>query len=175
MASSGQDGSKKSTAILSEIARRREERQVVDVEAERIKVVIVSLRGDLYAFRGENVKEILPILPVFPVPGTPEWLPGVINVRGQVESVLDLARFLRLPASNEGTFQRILIGEAGGVRSGIFVDSVVDVLDLPVADLGPPLGTLGKSVREFVSGAFPHRDALVSLLDLTRVFAGISG
>lgn len=175
MDSSTRDGERKSTLILREIARRREQRQVVDVEAERVKMVVVSLQGDLYAFRGEHVKEILPVLPVFPVPGTPEWLPGVINVRGQVESVVDLRRLMGLPTPDEGTSHRILVGEAGGVRSGVFVDSVIDVLDVPVAALGPPLETLKRSVRELVSSAFLHGDVLVTVLDLARVFGRISG
>lgn len=83
--------------ILQDIARRREQRQVVDVEAERVRIVIVSLHGELFAFRGEHVKEILSVLPVFPVPGTPEGFPGVINVRGQVEPVVDLMRWRGFP------------------------------------------------------------------------------
>lgn len=169
------DGPKTSTLILQEIARRRERQQVVDVQAESVKMVLVSVGGVLCAFRGENVKEILPLLPIYPVPGTPECLPGVINVRGQIESVVELTKLMGLPSPNESPFQRIVIGEAGGIRSGVLVESVVDVLDVPVGAVRPPLDTLAMSIRDLVSGSFQHGDTLVTLLDLSKVFGKIPG
>ncbi len=169
------DGPRTSAVLLQEIARRRERQQVVDVQVECVKMVLVSVGGVPCAFRGECVKEILPLLPIFPVPGTPECLLGVINVRGQIESVVELTKLMGLPSPNEGPSSRIVIGEAGGIRSGVLVESVVDVLDVPAGALRPPLETLSTSIRELVAGSFQHGETLVTLLDLSKVFGKIPG
>ena len=163
-----------SDRILEKIGRRRERETVVEVEEEKVKVVIFSLHNDLYAFSGESVKELLPPMAVYYVPGSPEFIPGVINVRGQIESVLNINRFLGLPDSAGVQTRRIALTEKDGIRSGILVDSVEDVADIPVSSIKPPLDTLSTSIKEFVSGEFVFQDRLIILLDIGRIFKKIT-
>jgi purine-binding chemotaxis protein CheW len=162
-----------SDLMLEKIRSRKAQEAVVDVEEETVKVVIFSLHGDLFAFSGESVKKLLPPLAVYYVPGSPDFIPGVINVRGQIESVLNINRFLGLPDAQNAGSSRIAVAEKDGFRSGILIDFVEDVADIPIGSIKPPLGTLSPSIKEFVTGEFFYRDHLVILLDIGRIFRKI--
>ncbi|MCK9364809.1 MAG: chemotaxis protein CheW [Syntrophales bacterium] len=167
-------GTNKSDLILDGIMRRKEKERIVDVEEKKVKVVIFSLHGDFYAFYGEHIKEILPLLTIYYVPGSPEFIPGVINVRGEIESVININRFLGLPDSENSPTSRIALTVTDGIRSGILVDSIEEVLDIPASLVNPPLDTLSKSIKEFVSGEFTHKGKLVTILDIGKIFGKIN-
>jgi purine-binding chemotaxis protein CheW len=160
----------KSTLILDELRRRETREKIVDVEEETIKMVIFALLEGTYAFNGREVKEILPLLPVYYVPGSPEFIPGVINIRGDIESVININRFLGLPDSVPSPKSRIAIVDMGGVRSGVIVDAVEDVIDIPASFVKPPLLTLNKTVREYVAGELMYQDRNVTILDMGKIF-----
>jgi purine-binding chemotaxis protein CheW len=164
----------KSDQILEEIMRRKEKERIVDVEESKIKVVIFSLQGGLYAFYGEHIKEILPLMTIYYVPGAAEYIPGVINVRGEIESVININRFLGIADTANAQSGRIALAAANGIRSGILVDAIEDVLDIPANAVKPPLDTLSKSLKEFVTGEFIHRERLITILDIGKIFARVA-
>lgn len=174
MAKDTADGKNKSDLILEEIMRRKEKERIVDVEEKKVKVVIFSLHGGFYAFYGEYIKEILPLMTIYYVPGSPEFIPGVINVRGEIESVININMFLGLPDSTNPPSSRIALAVTDGIRSGILVDSIEEVLDIPVSLVKPPLDTLSKSIKECVAGEFTHKDKLVTILDIGQIFGKIT-
>lgn len=156
--------------IVAELRRLKEQEKVVAVEEERHKVVIFTLHDGLYAFVGADVREILPALEVFPVPGAPKNIPGLVNNRGEIEAVIDLRGVLGLPGGARGAGSRIAIAEKAGVRSGMLVDSVLDVVDVPPSAIKPPLATLDAASREVVAGEMTYQGRSVVLLDVGRVF-----
>jgi purine-binding chemotaxis protein CheW len=160
--------------VLEEAKRRREKDRIVNVEADMTKVVIFTLAGGDYAFYGDEVKEILSHANIFYVPGTPGFISGVINVRGEIESVINLAAFLGLPDIVQTVNCRILIASGDEMRSGVLVESVEDVLDIPVNLIKPPLSTLSQSIRVFVTGEFVCGSKTVTLLSVKRIFEKIS-
>ncbi len=163
----------KSDIILEELKRRRGEERVVDVEEATVKLVIFSLLSDYYAFYGSDVKEILPLLDTYYVPGSPHFIVGVVNVRGDIESVISINTFLGLKDGSKTPQGRIILASGEGIRSGILVDSIVDVVDVPVSGISPPLPTLDKTGKELVAGEIHYRDRNVTLLDLARIFRKI--
>ncbi len=84
----------KSDQILEHVKRLQRAREVVDVDTELVKVVVFTSGIHRFALYGSTVREILPPTPVAWVPGLPPHLPGLINVRGDIESVLDLRSLL---------------------------------------------------------------------------------
>lgn len=173
MADNASDGSK-SDLILEELRRRKEKARTIDVEEKKVKVVLFSLHDGLYALYGEHIKEILPLMTIYYVPGSPDFIPGVINNRGEIESVVSINKFLGLPDSKNGQNRRIALAEKDEIRSGILVDSIEEVLDIPVNSITPPLDTLSQSLKEFVAGEFIHRDAHVTILDVGKIFARLT-
>lgn len=169
---------------LDQVLIRRSDasQEIVDVDESSIKLVIFELGGEWFAFPGEAIREILPPVDIFFVPGCPSSLEGVINVRGDIESVIRLAELLGKPAAEPSATSSILRGIGGkpggkpggeiggGMHSGIRVDRVVDVLDVVQSAIQPPPTTLPEPMRRIVSGLMRHQDKPVAILDLNRIF-----
>jgi purine-binding chemotaxis protein CheW len=151
--------------------RREADRDIVNVDEPTVKLVIFALGEDWFAFHGERIREILSQADVFFVPGSPPSLEGVINVRGDIESVIRLDDMLHLPADAGRAAASILLATGAGMRSGIRVDRVVDVVDLPRSTIQPPPTTLPEHLQSVVLGALRFLDRPVALLDLEKMFA----
>lgn len=163
----------KSDALRDEIRKRQQHgREVVNVEVERMKVVVVVCGDGRYAFHGADIREILPHCPVWWMPGLPAHLPGLINVRGDVESVVDLGHFLG--EKNRRSEPLVAMAARDDFQSGILIDAIIDVVDIPAGAVNPPLSTLVGAARELVVGEFDHGGTTVSLLDLGRLAAMVA-
>ncbi|HWP46417.1 MAG TPA: chemotaxis protein CheW [Candidatus Limnocylindrales bacterium] len=160
----------KSDFILAEVKKLKSQEKILDPEEEKVKLVIFTLAGDYYAFQGEEVKEILPVGKITYVPGSPEVILGILNVRGDIESVLDIHKLMELPSSKITPASRIIIAAKGDIRSGIQVDSVEDVVDIPKSSIQPPLATLHHSIREFAIGQTIYRDRTTVFLSVGKIF-----
>lgn len=154
--------------------RREASREVVNVDEATVKLVIFELHGEWFAFHGEKIREILSQVDVFFVPGCPSSLEGVINVRGDIESVISLNEFLQLPEAADTSMSSYLLGRGAGMSSGIRVDTVVDVVDIPLSNIHQPPGTLPEHLRASVSGILQFKEKPVTVLDLDRIFADYS-
>lgn len=150
--------------------RRAASTEIVNVDEPTVKLVIFELGGDWYAFPGDAIREILPPAEVYFVPGCPPSLEGVINVRGDIESVIRLAELLGKPMTDPASTSMILRGSGGGMRSGIRVDRVVDVLDVVQSSIQPPPAALPENMRRHVSGLTLHQGLPVAILDIARLF-----
>ncbi len=157
---------------LSEILerRRRANGGILDVEAPTVQMVVFALGSELFAFPGANVTEILPLSPIHFVPGCPPSLEGVINVRGDIVSVIRLSDLLGAERTAAGRRTAILIGQGGGMCSGLRVDRVEDVLDVVRDAVHVPPCTLPEKLRPLATGVFEHRGRMVLALDLEQLF-----
>ena len=155
--------------MLAEAGRRREEARIVEVEEARVKLVIFLLCSEYYAFSGKDIREILRFEKITYVPGSSQVILGIINVRGDIESVLNIHWLLGLPDLEPTARSRIVIATNGEIRSGILVDSVEDVTDIPVGSIQPPLATMEKSIKEFVVGVTDYRGRNVTVLGLENI------
>ncbi|MBU0483814.1 MAG: chemotaxis protein CheW [Proteobacteria bacterium] len=160
----------KSKRILRDIKKIRQEEAIIDVDVETEKFVIYSLAGDLFAFKGHYVKEILIPTEISYVPGSPDFLLGVINVRGDIESVAALEKILGLPTTKTSDKNRILLTEDREIRSGILVESIEDVIDVPVDAINPPLATMTGPMADFLQGEMEYRGKNVMVLDVPKLF-----
>ncbi|MDR3412827.1 MAG: chemotaxis protein CheW [Formivibrio sp.] len=157
---------------LDDILARKQQAvaAVVNVDEPITKLVFFSLGEQWYAFHGENISEVLASSEVYFLPGCPASLEGVINVRGDIESVIRLRPLLGLPDVKAAAGSRILLGQARAMRSGIRVDRVEEVLDVLESAIQPPPHTIPEHLRPIVLGIVSFRDHLVHLLDLERIF-----
>jgi len=152
-------------------SHRTARKEIVNVDEPAIKLVIFALGNDWFAFHGERIREILAHADVFFVPGCPASLEGVINVRGDIESVIRLNELLQVPSPQAGQTSEILLGQSVVMNSGIRVDRVVDVIDLPQSFIQPPPANLPDQMRPFVSGLLRFNKRPVTVLDLEQIFS----
>lgn len=140
-------------------------------EGNRVEeqVVIFSLNDQVYGINIESVLEIIRVESVTRVPGTPEFIEGVINIRGKVIPVMDLCKRFGMPPSGATATTRVIIVEAGGVTVGMVVDSVSEVLRFPTASIEPPPSMISGAGIEALRGIALVDGRLIILLDLGRV------
>ena len=150
--------------------RREVSGRTVDVDEKTVQLVIFTLQGEWLAFHGDKIREILPYGRVFFVPGCPDSLEGVINVRGDIISVIRLEMLLGHPGTAPSQHASILLGQGGGMQSGIRVDEVLDVREVPESAILAPPGTLPDHLRPLVLGIVTIRTRPVLVLDLGRLF-----
>lgn len=160
----------KSERLLRMIKKMRHDEAVIDVNVRTEKLVVFSLAGDLFAFAGQHVKEILVSQEIFFVPGSPAFLLGVMNVRGDIESVASLAIILGISPERVSSRNRILVAEANGIRSGILVEQVEDVVDVASDSIKAPLATINGAIAGYLTGETEYRGRSVLVLDLGKVF-----
>lgn len=96
-----------------------------NVSGELSTAVIFRSEGGLYAFGIETLTEILSVREVTPIPGLPDYILGVINLRGEVIPVLDLRRRLGFEDAEPTGREAFLVIECGGTAAAIRTDTVV--------------------------------------------------
>jgi purine-binding chemotaxis protein CheW len=133
------------------------------------------LENEVFATDVENVLEILKVKSITKVPKSPDYLKGVINLRGSVLPVVDLRRVLGMPVVEIGEDTSIIIlsviidGEQ--ITLGALVDSVSEVLEIAEESIeqAPSIGN--KYNTDFLKGIWEKDEAFIMLLNVNNVFA----
>ena len=107
---------------------------------------------------------------IAPVPEAPEWLPGVINLRGRVIPVIDLRTRLGLPRQEVGLNTPIVVAEHEGQMVGLVADAVTELLTVPAESVEPPDARVGAT--NAVEAVARAGERLILIFDLDRVCAG---
>ena len=118
-----------------------------------------------------KVEEISRYCSVTPVPGAPESVCGVMSLRGEVVTVLDLRAILGLGKSGYTRQTRNVIVQAGGERIGLLVDRVADVVRAVTADLLPPPANMSGADSSMFQAVYRMENELLVLVDVTAVTA----
>jgi purine-binding chemotaxis protein CheW len=145
-----------------------------DLVASR-QVLCLAVGHETYGIGIDMVREILEVGRLTPLPLTPPFVRGVMNLRGAVVPVIDLMARFGAPPAEVGRRSAIVIVETchhdqeGALVVGALVDGVSEVLDVPLHDIEPvpPLGT--RIPREFLQGMAKAKGTLLSVLDMDRV------
>ncbi|OCW56214.1 chemotaxis protein CheW [Hoeflea olei] len=116
------------------------------------------------------VREIRGWTPATPLPHSPGYVRGVINLRGVVLPVMDMALRLGMKQTDPDQRHVIIVIQTGSQLIGLMVDSVSDILAVPVADIQQPPDIGHHMDRDFVQGIIPIDDRMVSLIQLSALF-----
>lgn len=118
-----------------------------------------------------QVEEINRQLNMTPTPHTPETVRGVVNLRGEVVTVLDLRRALGLDATEICTSSRNVIVNSRGERIGLLVDRIADVVIASAELVEPPPANVNGIDGRFFTGVYKLESELVVILDVEQVLA----
>jgi purine-binding chemotaxis protein CheW len=138
---------------------------------EDLRWVTFRLENEKYGINVMQVQEVLRVTEIAPVPGAPSYVLGIINLRGNVVTVIDTrSRFGLAPAEMDDS-TRIVIIEADEQVVGILVDSVAEVVDLKASEIetAPNVGT--EESAKFIQGVASHDDELLILVDLNKLLS----
>lgn len=131
-----------------------------------------SLKGQRYAVSLASVREVIRCGDITPVPGAPEDVLGIVNLRGQIVPVLDGRRRFGLDGQIEPEAedaQRVIVFDDSGSVVGMRIDVIGDMLEFDTADVAPP--PPGRATRrdDPVSGVITRDDAFIALVDVPRL------
>jgi purine-binding chemotaxis protein CheW len=115
--------------------------------------------------------EIVRVPEITSVPDAPDYLEGVINLRGKIVSVVDLRKRFGQPATELDRRSRILVVENRGRLAGMIVDSASEVLKIPESDLEPAPAMMQEGGLDCVTGLGKYQGRLIILLDIAKVLA----
>ncbi|MBO8415251.1 MAG: chemotaxis protein CheW [Proteobacteria bacterium] len=133
--------------------------------------VTFQLDREIYGVNVMQVKEVLRYSDIAPVPGAPAYVLGIINLRGNVVTVIDTRMRFGLPSADITDSTRIMIIESEKQLIGILVDSVAEVVDLNSADIDdtPNVGT--EESAKFICGVCNRDNELLILIDLNKLLS----
>lgn len=154
--------------ILSQ--RRAGHQDIVNVDAASVQMVIFVIGGQSFALPGAQVAEILPLAPIFLVPGCPPAVEGVMDVRGNIRGVLRLGDLLGVAHDPPTRHTVILLGRVGDQECGLRVDRIADVSPVLLESLLAPPDSLPDRLQGLVTGVFQYPTGPVLTLDMERIF-----
>lgn len=114
------------------------------------------------------VQEVLRFQQMTHVPRSPEVIEGLINLRGQIVSAIDLRRGLGLPPRAEGEAPMSMVVRTGDGAVSLLVDEIGDVVDVNAADYEPTPENLDPGARDLIRGVYKRKDRLLLVLNTER-------
>ena len=137
---------------------------------EILQLVTFTLGSEEYAVDILKVQEINRMKEITRVPNSPDYVEGVVNLRGKVIPVVSLRMKFGLPEKENDDQARIMIMEIVGITMGLIVDSVSEVLRIPEGIVEPPPPMATSISSEFIKGIAKLEDRLIILLDMDMLF-----
>lgn len=133
-----------------------------------LEVVEFALAHETYAFELAHIREVLPLKHLTPLPGVPSFVLGVIHLRGEIISVIDLKGFFQLPAKGLTDLNRVIVLESRHMAFGVLADIIVGVRRHSRSRMQPSLPTLSGTQAEYLKGV--TEDGIV-LLDAEKILS----
>jgi purine-binding chemotaxis protein CheW len=137
--------------------------------AKDIQVVGFRVGKEHFGVPIELVHEIVRIMEITSVPDAPDFIEGVINLRGKIIPVIDLRKRFGEPTIVAGKKNRILVAEIMDKIVGLVVDAASEVVKIPPADIEPPPNVFGESEVNYVTGVGKLANKLIILVDLGKI------
>ena len=162
-----------SSAMKKQIFRKRAVALAKEIRGESggrpcLDVVEIKLAYEKYAVESAYVREVLPLKNLTPLPCTPAYVLGLINVRGQILSVIDLRVFFDLPRKSDTAATRAVVLRSGDMEVGIVADTVEEARSIPLDEILPALPTM-TGIRETYLRGITGGDIVI--LDAARLLA----
>lgn len=144
--------------ILKERAAQISQPTLKEKESETAMLMLEFLLSDEhYALDSRYVKEVCFINALTPIPCTPDFVLGVVNLRGEILSVLDVKRFFNLPHKGITNLNRVIVVQHQGVELGILADEIIGERKVVLERLQNDISNITKNNDEFVEGLTEDR------------------
>lgn len=135
---------------------------------QQLTILEFLLAHEKYAIEAAFVREVYPLKELTPLPGTPPFVRGIINVRGQIISVVDPKKFFDLPQQGLTDLNKVIIVRDERIELGLLADAIVGVHAIALRDIQPPLPTLTGIREEYLHGVTEQR---LVVLNIARMLA----
>jgi len=143
--------------------------QQQDQKDQEIQWVTFRLDKEIYGIEVMQVQEVLRVTEITPVPGAPDYILGIINLRGNVVTVLDTRKRFGLPPKEIEDPSRIVIIESADQVVGMLVDSVAEVVYLRYSEIESSPNVGNEESSRFIQGVHSRNDSLLILVDVNKL------
>ena len=124
---------------------------------EWIEIVEFTLAHERYAIASEHVREVYPLEELTPLPCTPTFVLGIVNLRGEILSIIDIKEFFDLPKKGLTDLNKVIVLESEDMMFGIVADAIGGVRRILRTDIQPPLPTLTGIREDYLQGVTAER------------------
>jgi len=138
---------------------------------ELLQLVSFKIGNEEFGIDILKVQEIIKMVPVTKVPNSPTFVEGVINLRGKVIPIVDLRTRLGMEKAGQNKDTRIVVVDVDGKIIGFIVDSVSEVLRIPVNITEAPPEIAAGINSDFIKSVGKLEDRLLILIDLDRILS----
>ncbi len=135
------------------------------------QLVVFELNNEVYGVDIAKVHEIIRMQNITQVPRAPQFVEGVINLRGRVIPVVDLRKRFGFAKTEHSKQSRIVVVEIEGQTIGMIVDGVSEVLRVPTASIEPPSPVVTTLDSDYLRGIAKLEDSLIILLQLDKILS----
>ncbi len=135
-----------------------------------LEIIAFRLNEQSFCVRTRSIREIRGWVPVTPMPHAPCEVLGVINLRGMVIPIIDLAVKLGMGGTEASERSAIIVTDVNGMTMGLLVEGVSDILTVPAESLQPVPSNAGQATQ-FVDGILTHQDQMICFLNLEELFS----
>lgn len=128
---------------------------------QSIEVVEFLLAHERYAIESSYVREVYPLENLTPLPCTPSFVLGIVNLRGEIVSVIDVRKFFDFPQTGLPDLNKVIVLESGNMVFGILADVILGVRRIPLVDIQPSLPTLTGIREKYLKGITAERTVVL--------------
>lgn len=158
---------KEKGAILKARARvLARETEEAGAAREFLDIIEFSLAAETYGIESAFVREVYPLKDFTPLPGTPPFVLGIVNVSGQILSVIDLKKFFNLPEKGLGQLNKVIIIRNDRMEFGILADAILDARPIPLETIQAAPSTVTGIGAEYLKGVTGER---IIILDAEKI------
>lgn len=140
-----------------------------EVKEETVRLIIFRLSNEWYGVDISSAKHVIKIEKITYLPSSPEHIAGIVNLRGEVLSVTDFKKIFGSPREELTEKSKLVVLEHGTLETGLLVDEVEGIAEIPVSRIDPTLTTIPADRARYVKGQCQITDKLVGILDTEKI------
>lgn len=146
------------------------DKELIEETENTIQMVSFLIANGLYGMDISDTREIVKVDRITPIPGSAEYIEGVMNLRGKIIPIVDIGKLLGLSKIVFSNDTRIIIIEIRDkTQIGLLVYAIMDIVNILPDKIGPPPSTLEKIKAKYIKGEVQVDDKLMAILDLKDI------
>jgi purine-binding chemotaxis protein CheW len=157
---------KKRNVLRSRAKSLAQELEKREVDTDYLEILEFLLAQETYAIATPFIREVYPLTELTPLPCTPAFVIGLINVKGQILTVVDMKKFFDLPERGITNLNKVIVVKKESMELGILADEIIGIRNIPLSDLQPPLSTMSGISAEYIKGVTGER---IIVLDMEMI------
>lgn len=144
---------------------------MVEIATENVKSIVFQLNNEEYAMPVSLVGSIERMMNMTRIPGTPDFIKGVLNLRGVVTPLIDLRARFDFDEKEYTESTRTIIIQHQNMDVGLIVDAAYDVIDIPKSAIEPAPEVVGSIHIDYIDGVAKYGDRLLILLNINEILS----